>query len=80
VYLINIFIIYQHPPNFLVQAELSTYVTQAAIVLPDDDLPESMVGELVDLGMGNSVTSSETSQRSLSPDLLIQRYIKLILI
>jgi len=75
-YIISIFIIYQHPPNFLVQAELSTYVTQTAIVLPDDDPPESMVGELVDLGMGNSVTSSETSQRSLSPDLLIQRYIK----
>lgn len=57
------------------QAELSTYVTQAAIVLPDEDPPEvnSMVGELVDLGIGNSVTSSETSQRSLSPDLLTQR-------
>lgn len=60
------------------QAELSTYVTQAAIVLPDEDPSESMVGELVDLGIGNSVTSSETSQRSLSPDLLIQRYIELI--
>lgn len=63
----------------MIQAELSTYVTQAAIVLPDEDPPEnnSMVGELVDLGIGNSVTSSDTSQRSLSPDLLIQRYIKL---
>lgn len=61
----------------MVQAELSTYVTQAAIVLPDEDMPEnnSMVGELLDLGIGNSVTSSETSQRSLSPDLLIQRYL-----
>jgi len=61
----------------LVQAELSTYVTQAAIVLPDEDPLESnsMIGELVDLGIGNSVTSSETSQRSLSPDLLTQRYI-----
>lgn len=61
----------------MVQAELSTYVTQAAIVLPDEDPTEnhSMVGELVDLGIGNSVTSSETSQRSLSPDLLIQRYV-----
>jgi len=61
----------------LVQAELSTYVTQAAIVLPDEDPSEgnSMIGELVDLGIGNSVTSSETSQRSLSPDLLTQRYI-----
>lgn len=60
----------------MVQAELSTYVTQAAIVLPDEDPPESnsMVGELLDLGIGNSVTSSETSQRSLSPDLLTQRY------
>lgn len=69
--------IHQNPPNFLVQAELSTYVTQAAIVLPDEDPPEnnSMVGELVDLGIGNSVTSSETSQRSLSPDLLIQRFL-----
>jgi len=59
----------------LVQAELSTYVTQAAIVLPDEDPPEnnSIVGELVDLGIGHSVTSSETSQRSLSPDLLTQR-------
>lgn len=57
------------------QAELSTYVTQAAIVLPDEDPPESTVGELVDLGIGNSVTSSETSQRSLSPDLLIQRFV-----
>lgn len=62
------------------QAELSTYVTQAAIVLPDEDMPEnnSMVGELLDLGIGNSVTSSETSQRSLSPDLLIQRYLSSI--
>lgn len=61
----------------MVQAELSTYVTQAAIVLPDEDPPESnsMVGELLDLGIGNSVTSSETSQRSLSPDLLTQRYV-----
>lgn len=60
----------------MVQAELSTYVTQAAIVLPDEDPPEmNMIGELVDLGIGNSVTSSETSQRSLSPDLLTQRYI-----
>lgn len=69
--------LYQNPPNFLVQAELSTYVTLAAIVLPDEDLPESnsMIGELVDLGIGNSVTSSETSQRSLSPDILAQRYI-----
>lgn len=60
----------------MVQAELSTYVTQAAIVLPDEDPSESnsMIGELVDLGIGNSVTSSETSQRSLSPDLLTQRY------
>lgn len=59
------------------QAELSTYVTQAAIVLPDEDLLEnnSVIGELVDLGIGNSVTSSETSQRSLSPDLLAQRYV-----
>lgn len=66
----------------MVQAELSTYVTQAAIVLPDEDPPEnnSMVGELVDLGIGNSVTSSETSQRSLSPDLLIQRYVKFYLV
>jgi len=79
-WIINVFIIYQHPPNFLVQAELSTYVTQAAIVLPDEDPPESVVGELVDLGIGNSVTSSETSQRSLSPDLLIQRYIEAFLI
>lgn len=57
------------------QAELSTYVTQAAIVLPDEDPLEnnSVIGELVDLGIGNSVTSSETSQRSLSPDLLAQR-------
>jgi hypothetical protein len=61
----------------LVQAELSTYVTQAAIVLPDEDPPEmnSVIGELVDLGIGNSVTSSETSQRSLSPDLLTQKYV-----
>lgn len=60
----------------MVQAELSTYVTQAAIVLPDEDPPEmNMIGELVDLGIGNSVTSSETSQRSLSPDLLTQRYV-----
>lgn len=59
------------------QAELSTYVTQAAIVLPDEDPPEnnSIVGDLVDLGIGNSVTSSETSQRSLSPDLLMQRFV-----
>ncbi|VVC44540.1 AP180 N-terminal homology (ANTH) domain,I/LWEQ domain,ENTH/VHS,ENTH domain [Cinara cedri] len=73
--LIQIPLLPEHPPNFLIQAELSTYVTQAAIVLPDEDPPEnhSMVGELVDLGIGNSVTSSETSQRSLSPDLLIQR-------
>lgn len=72
---LTIFIIYQNPPNFLVQAELSTYVTQAAIVLPEEDPPESqsIVGELVDLGIGNSVTSSETSQRSLSPDILAQR-------
>lgn len=64
------------------QAELSTYVTQTAIVLPDEDPPEnnSMIGELVDLGIGNSVTSSDTSQRSLSPDLLIQRYIELNII
>lgn len=64
----------------MVQAELSTYVTQAAIVLPDEDMPEnnSMVGELLDLGIGNSVTSSETSQRSLSPDLLMQRYLSSI--
>jgi len=64
-----------------VQAELSTYVTQAAIILPDEDLTEnnSMIGELVDLGIGNSVTSSETSQRSLSPDLLTQRYIILFI-
>ncbi|XP_026813562.1 huntingtin-interacting protein 1 isoform X3 [Rhopalosiphum maidis] len=73
--LIQIPLLPENPPNFLVQAELSTYVTQAAIVLPDEDPSEnnSMIGELVDLGIGNSVTSSETSQRSLSPDLLTQR-------
>ncbi|XP_050536269.1 huntingtin-interacting protein 1 isoform X2 [Daktulosphaira vitifoliae] len=73
--LIQIPLLPENPPNFLVQAELSTYVTQAAIVLPDEDLLEnnSMVGELVDLGLGNSVSSSDASQRSLSPDLLIQR-------
>lgn len=54
---------------------MSTYVTQAAIVLPDEDPSENMVGELLDLGIGNSVTSSEASQRSLSPDLLTQRYV-----
>ncbi|XP_022160199.1 huntingtin-interacting protein 1 isoform X2 [Myzus persicae] len=73
--LIQIPLLPENPPNFLVQAELSTYVTQAAIVLPDEDPSESnsMIGELVDLGIGNSVTSSETSQRSLSPDILTQR-------
>lgn len=73
--LIQIPLLPENPPNFLIQAELSTYVTQAAIVLPDEDPSESnsMIGELVDLGIGNSVTSSETSQRSLSPDLLTQR-------
>lgn len=64
------YIIFQNPPNILVQAELRTYVTPV-VILPQDEPDGSQISsDLIDV----SSESSQNCSRSMSPDLIAQRY------
>lgn len=68
--------LFQNPPNILVQAELRSYVTPVVILpqIPQDEPDGSQVsGDLIDV----SSESSQNCSRSMSPDLLAQRYLYL---
>lgn len=55
----------QRPPNFLLQAELCTYVTQEVVVPPEED--EQQEGNLIDTSDVSFDQIDNRSQQSLSP-------------
>jgi len=64
----------ENPPNFLIQAELRSYVTPV-VILPTEEPPDfleapSETGELVDLG---DTVSMVVSNGNKSPDVLVER-------
>ncbi|XP_024082897.1 huntingtin-interacting protein 1 isoform X2 [Cimex lectularius] len=72
-YLIQIPTLPNNPPNFLIQAELGSYVTPVVILPPEEDVSlagtpdtQSTTGELVDLN--SPVTNGNTS-----PDIIAER-------
>lgn len=55
----------ERPPNFLLQAELCTYVTQEVVVPPEED--EQQEGNLIDTSDVSFDQIDNRSQQSLSP-------------
>lgn len=66
----------QRPPNFLLQAELRTYVTQEVVVPPEEDEPSE--GNLIDTSDASFDRVDSHSQRSMSPPQPPQAHIDAI--
>lgn len=66
----------QNPPNFLIEAELRTYVTPVAIPVPEEEQePDQMDGFLIDTSDTTSVSNdffdSGNRNGSISPEQVI---------
>ncbi|XP_039292527.1 huntingtin-interacting protein 1 [Nilaparvata lugens] len=62
----------ENAPNFLVQAELGTYVTPVVILPPEEEAPSPSTADLVDIGAIQNGCTTPTPH-SISPDMLAER-------
>lgn len=67
----------QNPPNFLIQAELRTYVTPIVVLPPEETLDsETVVDSLIDTSDTSSLPGDQLDSSrngSISPDALTER-------
>ncbi|XP_046429273.1 huntingtin-interacting protein 1 isoform X1 [Neodiprion fabricii] len=67
----------EHPPNFLIQSELRTYVTPVVTLPPEEPIDaDSAVDSLIDTSETNSLAGDQidsTRNGSISPDVLAER-------
>ncbi|XP_012054187.1 PREDICTED: huntingtin-interacting protein 1 [Atta cephalotes] len=78
-YLIAIPSLPEKPPNFLIQAELRTYVTPIVVLPPEESIDsETAIENLIDTSdtgslTGDQLDSVNTRNGSISPDALVER-------
>ncbi|KAL6428030.1 hypothetical protein ACFW04_008426 [Cataglyphis niger] len=69
----------ENPPNFLIQAELRTYVTPIVVLPPEEPIDnETAIENLIDTSdtgsfTGDQLDSTNTRNGSISPDALAER-------
>ncbi|XP_070154452.1 huntingtin-interacting protein 1 isoform X1 [Polyergus mexicanus] len=69
----------ENPPNFLIQAELRTYVTPIVVLPPEESIDnETAIENLIDTSdtgsfTGDQLDSTNTRNGSISPDALAER-------
>ncbi|EGI58752.1 Huntingtin-interacting protein 1 [Acromyrmex echinatior] len=69
----------EKPPNFLIQAELRTYVTPIVVLPPEESIDsETAIENLIDTSdtgsfTGDQLDSVNTRNGSISPDALVER-------
>ncbi|EFN85496.1 huntingtin-interacting protein 1 [Harpegnathos saltator] len=67
----------ENPPNFLIQAELRTYVTPIVVLPPEESLDnEAVIESLIDTSDAGSLTGDQTDSTrngAISPDALAER-------
>ncbi|XP_066601575.1 huntingtin-interacting protein 1 isoform X2 [Prorops nasuta] len=67
----------ENPPNFMIQAELRTYITPVVVLPPEEPLDtDTVVDSLIDTSDTNSLSGDQldtTYNGSISPDVLAER-------